>query len=710
MKKFRDIATRMIPVVLVVIMLGFLSLYICFDVLSRERESCWDGLDKAMHDVENEIGIRFTDNLNMLDLAAEAIVLRADLTKHESILAYLSTVQERTMYDRIDIIFPDGKILLQNGEYATDDGKVSYADLLARGPHLSVRRADPVMGGQVIYYFTPVITNGKDDAILIGIVSCDTVRNIFTTAHYGGTAQLFLVDRRDGSYLLDSRHSAIGNINDEEIGELAKGYEDVDFIADILSGTPGRVAFTSKTDSKLSYMSYVPVEGFDFTLAYMVREDEIFKDIAALRRTLTYAGILETALLIGYLIWNILMVTSLVNNREKARLAEIENEKNEAKSRFLSSISHDIRTPLNGIVGMLEVIRLRGDIPEHMTDPLHKIGISAKYLMTLAGDVLDMNELETGKMIIENESLSLTELVSNIEIIMEPKARERGVELAVDSSGITSPNVLGSTVHITKILTNLISNSIKYNKENGKVWLTVENTQKENGMTVCRFTVKDTGIGISEEFQKNMFKAFEQEQAGARTGNMGHGLGLSIVSRLVEKMGGSIDVDSRKDMGTTFVVTLTLPVDTSMALKPAEVETGSVIKGANILLVEDNELNMEIADIMLSGAGAKVTKAENGRYALTVFAQSDPYTFDAILMDIMMPDMDGHEATRRIRSLKRRDAGTVPIIAMTASTFTEDIKRCRESGMNEHIGKPLDMNTVLLKTARQIERFRSERP
>ncbi len=697
---------RMVPMLLVALLLALLSVGIYQGMIRRETDGCWQGLTMATRDVEREMQLSISDNLNMLDLAAEAILLKADLDYDVSVLEYLSTVQQRTLYDRIDVIFPDGNILLQNGQYVTDEGRISYAELLEKGPHLSTRRNDPHTGTEVIYYFAPIEDEGKDRGILIGMVECETLGELFASGHYSNRSKVFLIDQRDGSFLLDTWHDVFGNIQDLGSRELLAEYKDIDFVQDILSGKTGRFAFESKMNGKISFMSYMPVRDFPFTVSLFLQEDVIFEDVRALQKTLLLAAVGEGFLLLGYLIWNIYIVTASVNNRVRADAAVFEREKNEAKSRFLSSISHDIRTPLNGIIGMLDVIRLRGDVPSTMEDSLHKIEVSAKYLYTLASDVLDINEIESGKIILAKDIIDLHALAGDIDIIMQPRAREKQVTFCYDCSHLYRPHIIGSEVHIRRILINLISNAIKYNKPNGDVKLSIDDFVDAHGVLQYRFMVRDTGIGMTEEFQKTMFNAFEQEHAGARTEHSGHGLGLSIVSRLVEKMNGKITVNSKKDEGSTFVVVLPLEQEVDYTPEKKTVVESDLI-GADILLVEDNELNKEIAEAMLTGAGARVVTAANGQLAVELFGKTAPYMFDAILMDVMMPVMDGLEATRRIRSMERPDAHTVPIIAMTANTFSEDIRRCKEAGMDEHIAKPLDMERMIGKIAALRRQFRA---
>ncbi len=709
MKRLRDITMRLLPMLAVVAVIVGLSEWMYQSMIRREIEQCWDEMEMAAHDVTKEMNIRFADNMKMLDLAADAISMDTHPNWEKSLLDHVATLCSETIYERIDVLLPSGEILLQSGEWVAYEDRTSYDELLARSPFLSTRTTDQATGREVLYYFTPIITDGVTQGLLVGTIDCQTMGELFYSEHYAETSQIFMADLRDGKLLIDRYHPSLGNIEDLKQHPVTEEFAGIDFVADAMEGNTGHVAFISQDSGEVLYVSYMTVEEQPFTVALLIPEKVIFAEVEDLRSLLAIVGAVESLVLAAYLVWYAVTTARMASNREKIRMAQMEQEKNDAKSRFLSSISHDIRTPLNGIIGMLDVIRLRGEIPEHMTESLHKIDVSAKYLLTLASDVLDMNELEAGKIVLANDPVNLTELISDLEIIMKPRANAKGVDYYVDCSGLKNPHVLGSGVHISKILSNIIGNAIKYNRENGQVFITAEDSFRSDGLRDYRFTVRDTGIGITGEFQKNMFSAFEQENTGARTANMGHGLGLSIVKRLVDQMQGTIAVESEKNVGTTFVVTLPLSRNLDWEEPAAPAQKLENLSGVNLLVVEDNELNMEIANVILTQAGAQVTCAVNGQVAVEHFAASEQYHFDAILMDIMMPVMDGHEATRTIRAMDRPDAKRIPIIAMTASTFSEDIQHCKESGMSGHVGKPLDMNSLMIKAAKQIGTYRSQR-
>ncbi len=706
MRKVKDIALRMLPVILVCIVTVILSEHLYRRMMLREEQGCWSELQAATNEVAKEIDLSFNNNLSMLDLAADAVVLQADTDNRASVLKYLSTVKNQTFFERIDIIFPNSEILLLNGESVSEESLAPFEELSARGAFVSERRTDPHTGNPVFYYFTPVESNGAVEGMLIGVIDCEKLGDLFVSEHYKNQSHLFMVDRRDGNFLINNWHENLGTIYDVSGPESYDGVGKDDFIDRVMKGETIKSSFKSRINNQRSFMFYTPVGDYPFSVSLFVQEDIVFEDVNELNDRLMVVGVVEVVLMLLIFVYTFYVATVLEDHREKVIRAEIEKDKTEAKTVFLSSVSHDIRTPLNGIIGMLDVINLNGDIPEHMRDPLKKIDVSAKHLLSLASDVLDLNALETGKIVYESEPVDLLEIMRSIGTIMQSRADEKNIKYHLDYSRLTNSHILGSGVHLNKVLANLVSNAIKYNKDNGDIWLTAEQDEIRDGESVYRFIVRDNGVGISEEFKKNIFNAFEQENAGARSSQTGHGLGLSIVHRLVCDMRGTIEVESEKNVGTTFTVTLPLRIDGNAGEREKKETEHTDLTGASILLVEDNELNMEIARILLSNEGATVTPAGNGRIAVELYEKSQPYEFDIVLMDIMMPEMDGHEACRAIRNMDRADAKNVPIIAMTANTFSEDIKKCRESGMDEHIGKPIEISSVTSKVAKHIEKFR----
>lgn len=378
------------------------------------------------------------------------------------------------------------------------------------------------------------------------------------------------------------------------------------------------------------------------------------------------------------------------------RAAEEATLANAAKTDFLRRMSHDIRTPINGIRGMVQIADRFPNDAKKQAECREKIMRSSDFLLDLVNDVLDMSKLESGEMQLEEVPFNLNELLHDVGTLLSTQAQTRGITYTITMEDKREKHVIGSPLHLRQIFQNIGGNAIKYGRAGGYVHAACSIVSQTENTVRYRFICEDNGCGMSEEYQKHMFEPFSQENSGARTTYQGTGLGLSIVKKLVDAMGGTVTVVSEKGVGTTFITEIPLKLDpaASDAEKPEEEIDTTVFRGLHVLLVEDNEVNMEIAAFLLEDSGAEVTKAWNGAEGLEKFKASAPGTYDLILMDIMMPVMNGLEAAEKIRALDRPDSETVPIFAMTANAFSDDAARSRKAGMNEHLTKPLDLEKI----------------
>ena len=370
---------------------------------------------------------------------------------------------------------------------------------------------------------------------------------------------------------------------------------------------------------------------------------------------------------------------------------------NEAKTEFLQRMSHDIRTPINGICGMVNMADHYADDMEKQKEYRTKVKEASNLLLELVNDVLDMSKLESGEIVLEEIPFNLSSIFREVFNVIEQMAAEQNIRIVWEKKEITHRDLIGSPRYVKRVMMNILSNAMKYNRENGHIYIScIEIPSGQPETTTMEFVCRDTGIGMAEEFQKHIFEPFAQEHAGSRTKFSGTGLGMPISKKLIEKMGGTITFESAEGIGTTFVIRVPFKIDLDVDIREEQADVSEKsIKGLHILLAEDNELNMEIAEFVLQNEGAEVSKAWNGEETVELFRKSESGEFDAILMDIMMPVMNGYEATKMIRSLDREDAKVIPIIAMTANAFTEDRLRAKEAGMNEHIAKPFDAKLLV---------------
>ncbi len=376
-------------------------------------------------------------------------------------------------------------------------------------------------------------------------------------------------------------------------------------------------------------------------------------------------------------------------------LAKAKNANN-AKTIFLSNMSHDIRTPMNAILGYTSIAEANIDNKEKVLEYLEKIKKSGNHLLNLINDVLDMSRIESGKIQIQERECNLIEIINNLTDMMMPQLHAKRLNLHVDTKHVEYADVYADTLHLNQIFINILGNAIKFTEPDGHIYINVNRLPGEDDGYVCyEFLFKDTGMGMEQSFLKHIFEPFEREEYSKVKSIEGTGLGLSIVKRIVEVMKGDITVQSQKGVGTEFKIVLTFKINSNK--ESCKVETEKPVRKVSdrtVLLVDDNEMNREIANIMLSERGYKVEEASDGSIAVDMLEKSKDNYYDAILMDIHMPVMDGYEATRKIRTMERKDIRDIPIIAITSNAFDDDKRKAIECGMNAHIAKPLEIKKL----------------
>ena len=395
------------------------------------------------------------------------------------------------------------------------------------------------------------------------------------------------------------------------------------------------------------------------------------------------------------------------NGKLLMEMAKEANSANIAKSNFISHMSHDIRTPINGIIGMTNIAKMHSDEPERVKECLDKISGSSNHLLSLINDVLDMSRIESGKVIVLNDPFNLNELIDNCVSIIDGHMEDIVYNLEVERGELPHLHLKGDELHTRQILINILGNAVKFTPKRGTITFRIEEEKSDDSNAWIKYTVSDTGIGMSEEFVKQIFEPFSQERVESRSNYTGTGLGMTITKKFVDLLGGTISVNSVLNEGTTFTVIIPYEIHE----KKVEIEESVKeinVTGMKVLLVEDNDLNLEIAELMLEENGVEVVTAQDGQMAVDIYKENPPYTFDAILMDVMMPVMDGLVATRIIRCMRNKDSSSIPIIAMTANAYQEDIRKTKKAGMNEHISKPIDINLLLETLTKYNNKINSE--
>ena len=504
--------------------------------------------------------------------------------------------------------------------------------------------------------------------------------------------------RKDGTIMV-ADHGAIVASNDESL--MGQDTASNEVIQAMKQHTDSQHIFHLKNDGTGCYG--IMLKQRDYYIYAYIPDTEVFHNLP-----LSVTGVIFLYCLIFSVFWFWAYRINLTHQKMeqekdekyKAELliaAKKAEAANRAKTEFLQRMSHDIRTPINGICGLVDMADYYADDPEKQTEYRKKVRESSNLLLGLINDVLDMSKLESGEVILEEIPFHLGSISREVLVVIEQMAAEQNIRIEWEKREITHWDLIGSAEYVKRVMMNILSNAVKYNRENGYIYISYrEIPSKQPEMTTMEFVCRDTGIGMTEEFQKHIFEPFAQEQPGSRTKFAGTGLGMPITKKLVEKMGGAITFESEKGVGTTFVIRIPFKIDLDADKREEQKDVSEKsIKGLHILLAEDNELNMEIAEFAIQNEGAEVTKAWNGQEAVEIFEKSRSGEFDVILMDIMMPVMNGYEATKMIRSLDRADAKEVPIIAMTANAFAEDRIRVKEAGMNEHVAKPVDVELLI---------------
>ena len=592
-----------------------------------------------------------------------------------------SLTNEITEYLQKDIImdFAGYEERSYSERFAREDG--SYIDIAA-----CARKDAP--GIVAIYYYTSPEFTGNYTLTIQGLLNGYSVQK-------DGT----IIVADNGIVVASNDESLLGqNTADNEVVQAMKKHTDSQHIYHLKNEGTGCYGIMLKQRDYYIY-AYLP-------------DTEVFHNLP-----LSVAGVIFLYFLMFSIFWLWTYRTNQAHQKQEqekdekykselliaAKKAEAANE---AKTEFLQRMSHDIRTPINGICGLVNMADHCADDTEKQTEYRTKVKEASNLLLELVNEILDMSKLESGEVVLEEIPFNLSSISREVFIVIEQMAAEQNIRIMWEKKEITHRDLIGSPGYVKRVMMNILSNAVKYNRENGQIYIScMEIPSEQPEMTTMEFVCRDTGIGMTEEFQKCVFEPFAQEHTGSRAKFTGTGLGLSISRKLVEKMGGTITFESEKGVGTIFVIRVPFKIDPDADKREEQKDVSEKsIKGLHILLAEDNELNMEIAEFVLQNEGAGVTKAWDGQEAVELFRNSEPGEFDVILMDIMMPVMNGYETTKMIRSLDREDAKAIPIIAMTANAFTEDRIRAKEAGMDEHVAKPVDVE-LLIKVIHKLVKY-----
>ena len=702
---------RLIMVLILVILLlavGFASYRFSYDSVASRSQSMLSYIRSQTLVYESYNSA--SSAKSMMRSVENASHLERDISTAPTVAELQSCVEELRLTDAM-VLDADGNLVV---EYSKDG--TGYADL--KSELTSEVILDVAQYPAKVYSSRITLDDGS--VVDIGAACRTNGTGIFVTLYHTSSEYANRYTLTVQSLLSGYNQQENGTVVVEKDGELAASNDESLIGTTVDDATTGDHSIVDQIREKSSGGNTVIVgsdSGLFFGTMGRARENYVYvyRPLIAVLGPVVMAEVLALAAYLG--LFALFVYTRHATERqylaqrlaterdfnELLTLARDEAESaNRAKTEFLQRMSHDIRTPINGIIGMVDIASASPNDMDKQTECRAKIRDASSLLLDLVNEILDMSKLESGRVTLSHEPLDLTDSLASSYAVVERLAAEKHVKLELNVSELEHPWVMGSPTTVRRLFLNIVSNGVKYNREGGSLAVTAVESSYDGEKATYTFTFADTGIGMSEEFQKHLFEPFAQEGVTEQTSFGGTGLGMPITKRLVEAMGGSITYTSKQGVGTTFVITVPFEIcDTEGSGLKDDASEVPTLEGMRVLLAEDNELNAEIAEFVLEQAGVEMELATNGQEALEMFCASEPDYYDAVLMDVMMPVMGGYAATRKIRATDRADAG-LPIIAMTANAFAEDRIKAKEAGMDDHLSKPLDAPKLVRTLARLV--------
>ena len=703
MKFKKNTTFLLIAVILVVVLSCFLSLYA--NVASTKIfQSSSISLRELYGNINDSFLAHTQKQWNMLETVSPLLKRDNGLNYSE----YLAGLQKIWKYT--DIFFID-----KSGNYITGDGTTgyfsygkAYHSLFDKGEKIVLNASDSLRG-VITLFAIPAIGSWQGQEYTAIAVGYDRiqVKELIGSSVYEGKTETF-ISLSDGSVVLsdsDKASYSIFAVINEKSGNSLSESETEKIQMEIKDGIENVRRLSSGNEDY--YMISLPVGLADLRITGFV-PTQVFD--ASLKNLQLISMLAATGIMVLVFIGFVIGAHTMLAEKRKSKEAVITAEaESKAKSTFLANMSHDIRTPINGIVGLATLLEKDADNPEKVRLHTRKIQSASHLLLELINNVLDMSKIESGKLVIGESDFNLQDIAEEMDILIRPQAEAKKQNFSVDTTNIQDPYVTGDQVHLHQVLVNLLSNAVKYTQNGGNISLCIRQEGETGGnIGQYRFIVKDNGMGMNEEYIKTIFTPFSRAENTLTNKIQGTGLGMAITKKIIDALDGNISIESKPGEGSTFYVDLAFAISAVPEIQKADFHDSNksddtaeeIFKGRHFLVAEDNELNQEIIGDLLSMYDATCDIVGNGQIAVETFEASNPGQYDAIFMDVQMPVMNGYKATEKIRNCSHAEAAGIPIIAMTANAFDDDVKNALQSGMNAHVAKPVDMKMLakVLKT------------
>jgi signal transduction histidine kinase/CheY-like chemotaxis protein len=666
---------------------------------------------------------QFTDiadsQIQQLTVTIRAIK-KSDMISTKAMQNFIGQMKKNNEFDFLAMIDEEGRVYTEESSYLAAS-KLSILDVEVLESEMSFHQN--IDGRSLILITIPVencfLENRRIIAAAVGMDAAAIADHLFLNEHTGRSFNNVIMP--DGRYVIRTAHIHIEEDDNlfsalEQDAHFENGTSIARWKEELKAGQQGIAVY--ELQGLLHYTYYMPIRDTGWFITTTLHYDLISKNVDIIRKTLTQNGMIQLALILFVLFVLFIIYLAMQKRNEYLRFEKLQAEKvSQAKSIFLSNMSHDIRTPMNAIIGFTNLAVKNAEDADKTRDYLEKILASSNHLLALINDVLEMSRIESGKIHLEETECNISDILKGLDSMIRGQAQSKQLNLHMDASGVGDQDVYCDKLRINQVLLNLLSNAVKFTPAGGEIFVTVRQLTNgpdiQKGCGTYEIRVKDTGIGMSREFALKVFHPFEREKSSTVSGIQGTGLGMSIAKSIIELMEGTIEVVTAPGKGTEFIVTVNLRIqekqenvaETALPHKIHEKaeEDKFNFSGRRILLVEDNELNSEIATEILTEAGFEIEEAKDGAVAVEMVSRSAPGYYDLILMDIQMPCMNGYEATKAIRALENRDVAGIPIIAMTANAFEEDRQAAFQAGMDGHLAKPMDTEKLFAALAKVFQ-------